>query len=79
MVSLGFVAKSHKNSWTVSNEGAESTDDDLDDDIVHQEAVEILDTGEPSNKKRRSCWTETNIPSQIYSLLCAITIFLWFL
>ena len=61
MVSLGFMPKSHKNSWTVSNEGAESTDDDLDDDIANQEAVEILDTGEPSNKKRRSCWTETNI------------------
>jgi len=37
------------------DEGAESTDDDLDDNIANQEAVETLDAGEPSNKKRRSC------------------------
>ena len=69
------MPKSHKNSWTVSNEGAESTDDDLDDNIANQEAVEILDAGEPSNKKRRSSWKDTNTYSQFYSLLCAITYF----
>ena len=55
MTYLSFMPKSNEDSWTVSNKGAESTDDDLDDDIANQEAVETLDTGEPSNKKRRSC------------------------
>ena len=79
MVSIGFMPKSHKKSWTVSNEGAESTDDDLDDNIANQEAVEILDAGEPSNKKRRSCWTETNIVnSTVYFVQLHISlIFIW--
>ena len=56
MTYLSFIMpKSYEDSWTVSNKGAESTDDDLDDDIANQEAVETLDAGEPSNKKRRSC------------------------
>ena len=78
MVSIGFMPKSHKKSWTVSNEGAESTDDDLDDNIANQEAVEVLD-GEPSNKKRRSCWTETNIVKSTVNFvqLHISLIFIW--
>lgn len=48
------LSPSNSREGTPEPDGAESTDDDLDDNIANQEAVEVLD-GEPSNKKRRSC------------------------